>query len=102
MKLENGTILEVGKKRYCVIDEELFEIKDGAPPIGKVKIEMTFVPHGYEADFYVDGKPAGCSVRDFSKNHNPSKTKIDFILYFEEFLDQFRKEFDKNDNEKNS
>jgi len=61
----------------------------------KVTIEMTIVPHGYEADFSIGDKEVGHSIRDFAIDQNPEDLAVNFILEMEGFLDRFRSRYDK-------
>jgi hypothetical protein len=63
--------------------------------VSTAKVEMTFVPNGYEADLYADGKYWGHSVRDFGKDQVPKKMSASFLYDFISFLDKFRQEHDK-------
>jgi hypothetical protein len=62
--------------------------------MNKVKVEVTFVPHGLEADFSI-GKDEFHYIRDFGKNKDPKKLARDFVIEFSQFIDKFKKSHDK-------
>jgi hypothetical protein len=60
----------------------------------RVKVEVTFVPHGLEADFSI-GKGEFHYIRDFGTDQDPKKLAADFVIEFSDFIDKFKKAHDK-------
>jgi hypothetical protein len=63
----------------------------------KVKFEVTLVPHGFEADIFVNDEKEeyGHITRDFCSDHDPSVSAAVLIQEFCRFMGAFKTAYDK-------
>jgi hypothetical protein len=60
-------------------------------PVPDIKVEINFVPHGYEVDYKVDGRSVGGGCRDFGGSYDVAVLKSEFTKAVAQLVEDFEK-----------